>query len=159
MPQMKFTLIRNHLEALQQIETSAGSASWQVVYHKATLQLPNTLFDLCKPSLLLTLFNELCAFFYLPAECDAPFQFCSACTVGLTLLFQSKEMLLLMRRWKLEFKYQTDECYVKKGCVILQKFDKITWIHFVNYADWLPFIWILIIFYNKLFSLTVKITI
>lgn len=114
MPQMKFTLIRNHLEALQQIETSAGSASWQVVYHKATLQLPNTLFDLCKPSLLLTLFNELCAFFYLPAECDAPFQFCSACTVGLTLLFQSKEMLLLMRRWKLEFKYQTDECYVKK---------------------------------------------
>lgn len=56
-----FTLIRNHLEALQQIESWAGSASWQVVQHKATSQLPNPLFDLCKPSLLLTLFNELCA--------------------------------------------------------------------------------------------------
>lgn len=41
--QMKFTLIRNHLEAAQQIESSAGSAPWQVAYHKATPQLPNCL--------------------------------------------------------------------------------------------------------------------
>lgn len=40
-PQVKFTLIRNHLEAVQQIESSAGIASWQVAYHKGTSQLPN----------------------------------------------------------------------------------------------------------------------
>lgn len=48
LPQMKFTLIRNCLEAEEQIEPLAGSTSWQVVHHKVTLQLPNTLFDLCK---------------------------------------------------------------------------------------------------------------
>lgn len=49
LPQLKFTLIRNRLEAGEQIEPSAGRASRQVVHHLATLQLPNTLFDLCKP--------------------------------------------------------------------------------------------------------------
>lgn len=78
--QLKFTLIRNHLEALQEIESSAGSASWQVAQHKATPQLPNPLFDLCKPSLLLTLFNEVCASPGLPAERRAPFQICSLCS-------------------------------------------------------------------------------